>query len=53
LLEDHPDWYLREFAEKFNVCPQAIGKMFKKFGVIRKKNLYLPGKTGGKNGKRL
>jgi transposase len=19
-LEEHPDWYLREFAEKFNVC---------------------------------
>jgi transposase len=21
LLQEHPDWYLREFAEKFNVCP--------------------------------
>jgi hypothetical protein len=37
LLEEHPDWYLREFAEKFNVCLQAIHKMFEKFGVTRKK----------------
>jgi hypothetical protein len=37
LLEEHPDWYLREFAEKFTVCPQAIHKTFEKLGVTRKK----------------
>jgi transposase len=37
LLEEHPDWYLREFAEKLNVCRQAVQKMFKKLGVTRKK----------------
>ena len=39
LLEEHPDWYLREFAEKSNVCLQAVHKMFNKLGVTRKKNL--------------
>jgi transposase len=50
LLEEHPDWYLREFAEKCNVCLQAIDKMFKKLGVTRKKNVYLFGKTGKRTG---
>jgi transposase len=50
LLEEHPDWYLREFAEKFNVCPQAIDKMFKKLGLPVKKNFYLFGKTGERTG---
>jgi hypothetical protein len=44
LLEGHPGWYLRGVAGKFNVCPQAIGKMFKKLGVTRKRNFYLLGK---------
>jgi transposase len=52
LLEEHPDWYVREFAEKFNVCPQAIDKMFKKLGVTRKKKLLLIRKNRRKNGKR-
>jgi transposase len=39
LAEEHPDWYLREFAEKLNVCPQAVDKMLKKLGVTRKKKL--------------
>jgi predicted DNA-binding protein YlxM (UPF0122 family) len=37
LLEEHPDWYLREFAEQFNVWPQAIHKMFKRLGITYKK----------------
>jgi transposase len=37
LLEEHPDWYLREFVEQFNVWPQAIHKMFKRLGVTYKK----------------
>jgi transposase len=53
LLEEHPDWYLREFAEKFNVCLQAIDKMFKKVGVTRKKKLLPIRKNRKKNGKRF
>jgi transposase len=41
LLEEHPDWYLREFAEKFDVWPQAIHKMFRKLGVTYKKNFHV------------
>jgi transposase len=45
LLEERPGWHLRGFAEKLNVCPRAIDKMFKKLGVARKKNFYLFGST--------
>jgi transposase len=51
LLADHPDWYLREFAEKFNVCPQAVHKMFEKLGVTRKKKLLPILKNRKKTGK--
>ena len=37
LLEEHPDRYLKEFAERFNVCPSAVYNMFEKLGVTRKK----------------
>jgi transposase len=47
-LEEHPDWYLREFAEKFNACLQVVDKMFKKPGVTRKKNIYLFGESAGR-----
>ncbi|MDR0387050.1 MAG: transposase [Treponema sp.] len=30
LLEEHPDWYLREFATEFNVCLETIYIMFKR-----------------------
>jgi transposase len=53
LLGEHPDWYLREFAEKLNVCPQAIHKMFKKLGITRKKKLLPIRKSLRKNGKRF
>jgi transposase len=53
LLREHPDWYLREFAEKCNVCLQAIDKMFKKLGVTRKKKLLRIRKNRKKNGKRI
>ena len=36
-LEEHPDRYLREFAEKFDVCPQAIHKMLKNLALRVKK----------------
>ncbi|MDR0410075.1 MAG: IS630 transposase-related protein [Spirochaetaceae bacterium] len=36
LLEEHSDWYLREFAEKLGVCFQSAHKMFKKLGLIWK-----------------
>jgi transposase len=51
LLDEHPDWYLREFAAEFNVCLAAIYKMFKKLGVTRKKNFCLFGKIGERAGR--
>jgi transposase len=44
LLEEHPCWYLREFAEKFDIWPQTVYKMFKKLGVAYK-NIYVFGKV--------
>jgi hypothetical protein len=41
LPDEHPDWYLREFAEAFGVWQQSVQKMFVKPGVTRKKNIYL------------
>jgi transposase len=51
LLEEHPDWYLREFAEKLNVCQRAIYKMFKKLGVTHKKKRLPILKSLRKSGK--
>jgi hypothetical protein len=42
---------LREFAEKFNVCLQAVDKMFKKLGVTRKRNIYMFGEIGESTGR--
>jgi transposase len=50
LAGEHPDWYLREFAEKLNVCPQAVDKMVKKLGIARKKKLLRIRKKAKKNG---
>ena len=41
MVENHPDWYLREFAAELGVCLQAIDKRFKALGITRKKNFYL------------
>ena len=41
LLDEHPDWYLEQFAGVFGVCRQAVQKRFAKLGVTRKKNFYL------------
>jgi transposase len=43
LLQNHPDWYLREFAEALGVCHQAVQKKFAKLGITHKKNFYLFG----------
>ena len=48
LTGEHPDWYLREFAEAFGVWPQSIQKAFSKPGITRKKNFYLFRKIRGK-----
>ena len=37
-LETHPDHFLREIAEAFNVSIMGIFKALKKFGITRKKN---------------
>jgi hypothetical protein len=41
LPDEHPDWYLREFAEVFGVWKQSIHKMSVKPGVTCKKNIHL------------
>jgi transposase len=53
LAGEHPDWYLREFAEKLHVCPHAVDKMLKKLGITRKKNFYVFGKKRRKTGRVL
>jgi transposase len=45
LVDEHPDWYLKEFAEKLNVCFQAVQQMFKKLGITRKKTCTYSGKS--------
>jgi hypothetical protein len=40
LLADHPGWYLREFAERFNACPQAAHKMFEKLRLLPVKKTF-------------
>jgi transposase len=37
LVKEHPDWYLREFAEVFGVSSQAIHKRFVSMQVTCKK----------------
>jgi transposase len=39
LLDEHPDWYLKQFAAEFRVCHQAVQKRFAALGVTRKKKL--------------
>jgi transposase len=53
LLDEHPDWYLREFAEVFGVWGQPIQKMFVKPGATRKKKLSPILKSQKKNGKSI
>jgi transposase len=53
LAEKHTDWYLREYAEVFGVCLQAIHKMFKKLGITRKKKLLRIPRRARKSGKSI
>jgi hypothetical protein len=39
LLDEHPDWYLEQFAAEFGACRQAVQKRFAALGVTRKKKL--------------
>jgi transposase len=41
LADEHPGWYLKEFAKELNVCFQAVQQMFKKLRITRKKK-HLP-----------
>jgi transposase len=45
LVDEHPGWYLREFAKKLNVCFQAVHQMFKKLGITSKKTFTYSGKS--------
>jgi len=40
-VEEHPDFYLREFAELFGCSPQAIFYCLKKMKITLKKNVHL------------
>jgi hypothetical protein len=53
LLDEHPDWYLREFAAVFGVWEQSVQKMFVKPGVTRKKKHSPILKSQRKNGKSI
>ncbi|MHB9293936.1 hypothetical protein Holit_03055 [Hollandina sp. SP2] len=53
LREDHPDWYLRAFEEKFNDCPQGIPKMVERYGVMGKEKRLPIEKSRRKDGKRF
>jgi transposase len=53
LLEEHPDWYLEQFAEVFHVWPQSIQKRFAQMGITRKKKLLPTAKSLKKKGKHI
>lgn len=40
-FEEHPDHFLREAKDHFNVHPSAIAQACRKFGITRKKNVPL------------
>jgi transposase len=48
LPDEHPDWYLREFAEVFGVWRRSVQKMFVKPGVTRKKTFTYSEKSAEK-----
>jgi transposase len=50
LLEKHPDWYFREFAEALGVCHQAVQKKLVRLGITRKKKLLHIRRNPKKNG---
>jgi len=50
LVDEHPDWYLSEFAEVFGVWPQPVQKRFAKMAVTRKKNFHLQREVRRKTG---
>jgi hypothetical protein len=52
LLDEHPDWYLREFAEVFGIWRRSVHKMFVKPGVTRKKTFAYSEKSE-ENGKSI
>ncbi|MDR2446802.1 MAG: transposase [Treponema sp.] len=45
LIEGHPDWHLRAFAEKLDVWPRAAHKTLGKRGVAYKRNVCAFGKA--------
>jgi transposase len=40
LVDEHPDWFLREFAEVFGVSTQAVQKRFVSLKITRKKKTF-------------
>ena len=48
-IEEHPDAYLREIAEEFRCCINAVSKALKKLKITRKKNFTLSGARSRKS----
>jgi len=40
LREANPDWFLRQYAEEFGVCPQAVHQKFIALGLSHKKKTF-------------
>jgi putative transposase len=40
LVQEHPDWTLKEYAEHFHSIPSTICEAFKRLRITRKKRLY-------------
>jgi hypothetical protein len=40
LHEEHPDWYVRGFAEKLQVCPRAYTKLLGNLALPVKRFTY-------------
>lgn len=45
-VQEHPDAYLKEIAQKFGCCPAAVLRRLRKLGITRKKRvLFTRNKT--------
>jgi len=49
-VQEHPDAYQKEMAEKFGCSPSAVRKALRKLGITHKKNETIPGTKAGAGG---
>ena len=52
-LEEHPDAYLREIAEEFDVSMSAISQACRRYGITRKKRQHATVSEMKRNARRL